>query len=52
LPASSVAVSAASPEQAAIEAEQLRRAQACMRRLPEQQQEILAYLRRHAQGAQ
>jgi RNA polymerase sigma-70 factor (ECF subfamily) len=38
----SVAVSGASPEQAAIEAEQLRRAQACMRRLPEQQQEILA----------
>jgi RNA polymerase sigma-70 factor (ECF subfamily) len=37
-----MAVSGASPEQAAIQEEQLRQVQACIRQLPERQQEILA----------
>ncbi len=40
--ASSIVVSGASPEQAVIEAEQLRQVQACVRRLPERDQEVLA----------
>src|SRR3990172_1212901 len=40
--ASSIAVSGASPEQAVIEVEQLRQLQACLRRLPERDQEVLA----------